>query len=74
MRYTEKEIAFINSLNSPVSNVDVDLVNSIINKMLINKDYLKLINTLNSLFDFATLTFNSLFSVLSKMLSSPAVL
>lgn len=51
--FTNKELAFINSINEPITNIDNDLVNTIINKMIINKEYEELICFLNSLNDFA---------------------
>lgn len=51
--FTNKELAFINSINEPITNIDDDLVNTIINKMIINKEYEELICFLNSLNDFA---------------------
>jgi hypothetical protein len=52
-KYTNEEIDLINSLNKPIDNLDMSLVNSIVDKMLRNNDFEKLINFLNSLYDFA---------------------
>ena len=51
--YTEKEKNLINSLNRPIDNIDEALVNSIVDKLLDNKDFEELIHFLNSLYDFA---------------------
>ena len=52
-KYTDKELDVINSLNKPIDNIDMTLVNSIINKMLLKGYYEDLINFLNNLYDFA---------------------
>lgn len=52
-KYTDKELDFINSFNKPIDNIDMNLVNSILNKMLLNGYYEDLINFLNDLYDFA---------------------
>lgn len=53
LKFTNNELTFINSLNNPITNIDMDLVNTIIDKMIINKQYEELISFLNSLNDFA---------------------
>lgn len=57
-KYTDKEINLINSLNKPINNINKDLVISIINKMLQNSDYYKLICLLNNLYDFSEIPIN----------------
>lgn len=48
-KFTDKEIGFNNRLNEPINNVDRNLINSIINKMLLNGDYEELVNVFNNL-------------------------
>ena len=52
-KYTEEEKKLINSLNRPIDNVDETLVSSIVDKLLDNKDFEKLIHFFNYLHDFA---------------------
>lgn len=52
-KFTKRELDFINSLNCPVVHIDNELINSIINKIILNKDYDYLIYLLNALYDFA---------------------
>lgn len=51
-KYTEEEITIIKSLHKTTKNINIDLVNNIINKMLLNNDYEELIIFLNNLHDF----------------------
>lgn len=57
---TTEELKIINSLNKPIDNIDMSLVNSIINKLLDSKNYIELINFLNNLHDFSTIPSNIL--------------
>ncbi len=57
-KYTEEEKNLIDSLNKPIDNVDESLVNSIVDKMLCNGDYEKLIYFLNVVHDFASVPNN----------------
>lgn len=57
-KYTKKENNLITSLHEPVDNIDETLVNSIIDKLLDNKDFEGLIHFLNSLYDFAKIPKN----------------
>lgn len=52
-KYTEGEMQLINSLNKPVNDVDMNLVDSIIDKMLLNEEYDNLLSFLNALNDFS---------------------
>lgn len=52
-KYTKKENNLITSLHEPVDNIDENLVNSIVDKLLNNNDFEGLIHFLNSLYDFA---------------------
>lgn len=52
-KFTCDEMSFLNSLNSTLDKVDNNLINSLVNKMLQNKDYEELITLLNSLYDFS---------------------
>lgn len=56
--FTNKETNFIESLNEPIHDIDLNLVNSIINKMLQNSEYGELISLLNNLYDFAETPLN----------------
>ena len=51
--FTEEENNLIDSLCEPIDNIDQTLVNSIVNKLLDNKNYEELMNFLDSLNDFA---------------------
>lgn len=53
MNFTNEELELINSLNKPLENVDINLVNSIIDKMVRSKKYKELIDFLNLLYDFS---------------------
>ena len=57
-KYTEGEMQLINSLNKPVNDVDMNLVDSIIDKMLLNEEYDNLLNFLNALNDFSNTSKN----------------
>ena len=57
-KYTYKETSLINSLNKPIDNIDMILVNSIVNKMIKNGEYNGLLNFLNNLYDYAKLPKN----------------
>lgn len=52
-KYTDEETNLINSLNKPINNIDMTLVESVVNKLLLNKDCVELIYFLNALYDFA---------------------
>ena len=54
-KYTNEEIRLINSLNKPIYNIDMNLVNLIVDKMLKNHEYFNLLCFLNNLYDFAEL-------------------
>ena len=56
MKYTIKEQDFINSLNKPIDKININLINSIINKMIKNKEYEELIYFLNNLYDFTIIS------------------
>lgn len=53
VKFTKEEIELIKSLHVPVRNVNMILVNSIINKFMLNKEHEKIIYFLNTLNDFA---------------------
>lgn len=57
-KYTEGEIELINSLNKPVNDVDMNLVDSVIDKMLLNEEYDNLLSFLNALNDFSNTSKN----------------
>ena len=57
-KYTEGEMQLINSLNKPVNDVDMNLVDSIIDKMLLNEEYDNLLSFLNALNDFSNTSKN----------------
>ena len=57
-KYTEGEMELINSLNKPVNDVDMNLVDSIIDKMLLNEEYDNLLSFLNALNDFSNTSKN----------------
>lgn len=57
-KYTEGEMQLINSLNKPVNDVDMNLVDSIIDKMLLNEEYDNLLSFLNALNDFSSTSKN----------------
>ena len=57
-KYTEGEMELINSLNKPVNDVDMNLVDSVIDKMLLNEEYDNLLNFLNALNDFSNTSKN----------------
>ena len=57
-KYTEGETELINSLNKPVNDVDMNLVDSVIDKMLLNEEYDNLLNFLNALNDFSNTSKN----------------
>ena len=56
--FTKIEENLINSLNKPIDNIDMNIVNSIVSKMLDNREYYKLICFLNNLYDFAKVPSN----------------
>lgn len=56
--YTEEEKNLINSLNRPIDNINENLVKSIVDKLLDNKDFEELIYFFNSLNDFAEIPNN----------------
>ena len=56
--YTEEEKNLINSLNRPIDNINENLVKSIVDKLLENKDFEELIYFFNSLNDFAEIPNN----------------
>lgn len=56
--YTEEEKNLINSLNRPIDNINENLVKSIVDKLLENKDFEELICFFNSLNDFAEIPNN----------------
>ena len=56
--YTDDENKLINSLYKENNDKDMNLVNNIINKMLLNNDYEELLHFLNNLFDFANIYIN----------------
>lgn len=56
--YTKEEKNLIYYLNKPIANINDTLINSIINKMLNNKDFEELIYFLNKLYDFAKIPKN----------------
>lgn len=53
MNFANEELELINSLYKPIENVDINLVNSIIDKMVRSKKYKELIDFLNLLYDFS---------------------
>lgn len=57
-KYTEGEMELINSLNKPVNDVDMNLVDSVIDKMLLNEEYDNLLSFLNALNDFSNTSKN----------------
>lgn len=57
-KYTEGEMELINSLNKPVNDVDMNLVDSVIDKMLLNEEYDNLLSFLNVLNDFSNTSKN----------------
>lgn len=63
--FTNEETNLINSLNKPINYIDMTLVDSIINKILKNNDYYKLLNFFNNLYDFAKIPEN----VVDKLIS-----
>ena len=56
-KYTKEEINLINSLDKSI-DVDMTLVDSIVNKMIKNSEYYKLLCFLNNLYDFAEIPKN----------------
>ena len=64
--YTDEEINLINSLCKPINEIDMNLINNIIDKMLLNGDYEELINFLNSLYDFAEIPNNIVDKLISE--------
>ena len=56
--YTEEEKNLINSFNRPIDNINENLVKSIVDKLLENKDFEELIYFFNSLNDFAEIPNN----------------
>ena len=65
-KYTADELNLVNSLNEPIKNIDINLVNSIIDKMIFNGNYEELIAFLNNLYDFANVTIN----IVDKLISN----
>jgi len=57
-KFTYEESNIINSLDKPIEEINMNLVNSIVNKMLQNSDYEELIKLLNLLNDFAKIPKN----------------
>ena len=57
-KYTKEEINLINSLYKSIDEVDMNLINSIVHKMLLNHEYEELIQFLNKLYDFSTIPIN----------------
>ena len=57
-KYTEGEMELINTLNKPVNDVDMNLVDSVIDKMLLNEEYDNLLSFLNALNDFSNTSKN----------------
>lgn len=66
IKFTDNELELLNSLKEPITNIDVELVKSIINKMVINKEYESLIHFLNALNDFSPI--NNIFETFLKYL------
>jgi hypothetical protein len=56
--FTNDEKEFIVSLNKPIQDIDINIIKSIINKMIQSKEYKKLIDLLNNLYDFAKIPNN----------------
>ena len=52
-KYTNEERSLIDNLNKPTNNINMTLVESIVNKLLLNKECMELIHFLNNLYDLA---------------------
>lgn len=62
----DEKINLVKNLCEPIVGLDVNLVNEIIDKMLVNKDYEGIINVLNNLYDFSEIQFN----IVDKLIST----
>lgn len=64
-KYTNDEISIINA-NEPINNINNSLVDSIVKKMLHNKEYESLVNFYNTLYDFSILDLSEISDNLIK--------